>query len=106
MKRTSNLRIRGLTPIIAPNDLKQVFPLSERGAEFVTPSREQITDILHQSRSALDGRGRPLLDPRPQSRPRLCRASGELARETVGRSCCWSCGSILKNRAPPSAGKG
>ncbi|MBE0596734.1 MAG: 3-deoxy-7-phosphoheptulonate synthase [Desulfuromonadales bacterium] len=49
MKRTSNLRIRGLTPIIAPADLKQVFPLSVPGAEFVTAAREQITAILqHQ----------------------------------------------------------
>jgi 3-deoxy-7-phosphoheptulonate synthase len=47
MKRTSNLRIRGLTPIIAPADLKQVFPLYERGAEFVTHSREQISNILN-----------------------------------------------------------
>jgi 3-deoxy-7-phosphoheptulonate synthase len=47
MKRTSNLRIRGLTPIIAPADLKQVFPLSVQGADFVTRAREQITDILN-----------------------------------------------------------
>jgi 3-deoxy-7-phosphoheptulonate synthase len=47
MKRTSNLRIRGLTPIIAPADLKQVFPLSERAAEVVTSSREHIQNILH-----------------------------------------------------------
>jgi 3-deoxy-7-phosphoheptulonate synthase len=46
MKRTSNLRIRGLTPIIAPADLKQVFPQSVRGAEVVTQSREEITNIL------------------------------------------------------------
>jgi len=47
MIRTSNLRVRGLTPIIAPTDLKQVFPLSERGATFVTQAREQICAILH-----------------------------------------------------------
>jgi 3-deoxy-7-phosphoheptulonate synthase len=47
MIRTSNLRVRGLTPIIAPNDLKQVFPLSGRGAEFVTHSRESVCSILH-----------------------------------------------------------
>ncbi|MHB1399475.1 MAG: 3-deoxy-7-phosphoheptulonate synthase [Trichloromonadaceae bacterium] len=46
MKRTSNLRIRGLTPLIAPTDLKQVFPLSEPGAEFVTEAREQVKSIL------------------------------------------------------------
>jgi len=47
MIRTSNLRVRSLTPIIAPNDLKQVFPLSERGAAFVTEARDSITNILH-----------------------------------------------------------
>lgn len=48
MKRTTNLNIRSLTPIIAPTDLKQVFPLSEKDAEFVTRSRQQIKDILHR----------------------------------------------------------
>jgi 3-deoxy-7-phosphoheptulonate synthase len=48
MKRTSNLRIRGLTPIIAPADLKQVFPLSEKAAEFVTGRRQQVVDILNR----------------------------------------------------------
>ncbi len=47
MKRTNNLRIRGLTPIIAPTDLKQVFPLSEQGAEFVTEARQQVANILN-----------------------------------------------------------
>jgi len=47
MKRTSNLRIRRLAPIIAPADLKQVFPLSEQSAEFVSRAREQITNILN-----------------------------------------------------------
>jgi 3-deoxy-7-phosphoheptulonate synthase len=48
MKRTTNLHIRSLTPIIAPADLKQVFPLSEKAADFVTRSRQQIKDILHR----------------------------------------------------------
>ncbi|WP_432821711.1 3-deoxy-7-phosphoheptulonate synthase [Trichloromonas sp.] len=47
MKRTSNLRIRRLTPIIAPADLKQVFPLTENGADIVSRAREQITNILN-----------------------------------------------------------
>jgi len=47
MKRTSNLRIRGLHPIIAPADLKQVFPISEKSSEFVVHAREQVTNILH-----------------------------------------------------------
>ncbi len=47
MKRTSNLRIRGLSPLIAPNDLKAVFPLSAPNADFVTRSRQQIQDIIH-----------------------------------------------------------
>ena len=47
MKRTTNLNVRSMTPIIAPADLKQVFPLSERAAEFVTQSRQQVKDIIH-----------------------------------------------------------
>ncbi len=47
MKRTTNLNVRSMTPIIAPTDLKQVFPLSERAAEFVTEVRQQIKDIIH-----------------------------------------------------------
>lgn len=46
MIRTNNLKISGLTPLIAPADLKQVFPLSDTTAEFVTRSRQQIRDIL------------------------------------------------------------
>ncbi len=48
MIRTTNLNIRALTPIIAPTDLKQVFPLSEEAAEFVLSSRQTIRDILNQ----------------------------------------------------------
>ncbi len=48
MKRTNNLRIRGLTPVIAPADLKQVFPLSESGAENVYNARQAVVDILHR----------------------------------------------------------
>jgi len=44
--RTNNLKVSGLTPIIAPAGLKQVFPLSDEAAEFVTDSREAIKNIL------------------------------------------------------------
>ncbi|PLX72612.1 MAG: 3-deoxy-7-phosphoheptulonate synthase [Desulfuromonas sp.] len=47
MVRTNNLNISGLTPIIAPADLKQVFPMSAQNAELVSSSRQQIQDILH-----------------------------------------------------------
>ena len=46
MIRTNNLNVSGLTPIIAPADLKQVFPLAESTAGFVADSRQQIKDIL------------------------------------------------------------
>jgi 3-deoxy-7-phosphoheptulonate synthase len=46
MVRTNNLNVSGLTPLIAPADLKQVLPLSEAAAEFVANSRQQIEDIL------------------------------------------------------------
>jgi 3-deoxy-7-phosphoheptulonate synthase len=46
MIKTNNLKISGITPIIAPGDLRQVFPLSEKNREFVQKSREQIKSIL------------------------------------------------------------
>ena len=45
--RTSNLYVSKLTPIIAPADLVQVFPLSDECAEFVSNARRQIKDILY-----------------------------------------------------------
>jgi 3-deoxy-7-phosphoheptulonate synthase len=48
MKRTTNLNVRSLTPIIAPAGLKQVFPMSGQAAEFVTHARQQVKDILHR----------------------------------------------------------
>jgi 3-deoxy-7-phosphoheptulonate synthase len=46
MIRTSNLKIKSITPIIAPSDLRQVFPLSPEGSSFVSDSREQIKNII------------------------------------------------------------
>ena len=46
MGRTNNLNVSGLTPLIAPADLKQVLPLSEEDAEFVAKARTQVQDIL------------------------------------------------------------
>jgi 3-deoxy-7-phosphoheptulonate synthase len=47
MMRTSNLKIKSITPIIAPADLRQVFPISAPGSEFVAASRDQIKNILN-----------------------------------------------------------
>lgn len=44
--KTNNLKIKSITPIIAPTDLRQVFPLSEEASEFVTASRAAIKNIL------------------------------------------------------------
>src|SRR5664279_5397690 len=47
MMKTSNLKIKSITPIIAPADLRQVFPLTAPGSEFVAASRDQIKNILN-----------------------------------------------------------
>ncbi|WP_321530731.1 3-deoxy-7-phosphoheptulonate synthase [uncultured Desulfuromonas sp.] len=47
MYRTNNLNIKGITEVIAPSELRQVFPLSEQSAAFVTRARNEIQDILH-----------------------------------------------------------
>ncbi|GAB4275283.1 MAG: 3-deoxy-7-phosphoheptulonate synthase [Deferrisomatales bacterium] len=46
MPITEDLRVRALSPIVAPEDLKRVFPLTEEAAEFVASARRQILDIL------------------------------------------------------------
>jgi 3-deoxy-7-phosphoheptulonate synthase len=48
MIKTNNLKITGITPIIAPADLRQVFPLSDKDREFVINSRQRIKDILQR----------------------------------------------------------
>ena len=44
--KTNNLKIKSITPIIAPTDLRQVFPQSEEASEFVSASRTHIKNIL------------------------------------------------------------
>lgn len=46
MIRTNNLKISSITPIIAPSDLRQVFPLSDQAGQFVSDSRSHIKNIL------------------------------------------------------------
>lgn len=44
---TNNLNVFEVTPVISPHHLKQVFPLSPEGSEFVNDSRSAIKNILH-----------------------------------------------------------
>ena len=46
MIKTNNLKIRSITPIIAPTDLRQVFPVSDEAADFVNMSRLHLKNIL------------------------------------------------------------
>ena len=46
MVKTNNLKIKSITPIIAPTDLRQVFPLSDEASEVVSTSRGHIKNIL------------------------------------------------------------
>lgn len=48
MIKTNNLKITAITPIIAPAELRQVFPLSDQDREFVNTSRERIKEIIHR----------------------------------------------------------
>ncbi len=47
MVQTNNLNVLDVTPIIAPQDLKQVFPLPLSKASFVNESRNTIKAILN-----------------------------------------------------------
>lgn len=46
MIRTNNLKVKSITPIIAPTDLRQVFPMSEQSGACVSYSRATINKIL------------------------------------------------------------
>ena len=46
MIKTNNLKIKSITPIIAPTDLRQVFPLSAASSACVSSSRAAIIRIL------------------------------------------------------------
>lgn len=46
MIKTNNLKIKSITPIIAPTDLRQVFPVSAESGACVSSSRESINRIL------------------------------------------------------------
>ncbi len=46
MVQTNNINVLEVTPIIAPQDMKQVFPLSLDDASFVNKSRNTIKSIL------------------------------------------------------------
>jgi 3-deoxy-7-phosphoheptulonate synthase len=46
MIKTNNLNVSGITPVIAPAELRQVFPLSAKDRDFVSRSRGQIKEIL------------------------------------------------------------
>ena len=46
MQRTDNLNIKRIKPIAPPKHMKQIFPLSEKIADFVLSSRRQVKDIL------------------------------------------------------------
>ncbi len=48
MIKTNNLKITAITPVIAPAELRQVFPISDRDREFVQNSREQVKRILRR----------------------------------------------------------
>lgn len=48
MVQTNNVNVREVTPIIAPADLKQVFPLTAEGAINVSDWREQIKNIMRR----------------------------------------------------------
>jgi len=46
MVKTNNLKVKSITPIIAPTDLRQVFPISEQSSACVSESRAAISKIL------------------------------------------------------------
>ena len=53
MKTTTDLRVRELSPLISPEDLKDELPISPEAAETVVEGRENIENILSKKDSRM-----------------------------------------------------
>jgi 3-deoxy-7-phosphoheptulonate synthase len=81
MVRTNNLKVTSVSPIISPEELKQVFPVSEKSAEFVTRSRTEIQDILWNRDPRLMAVVGPCSIHDPEAAIDYARRLGELSKE-------------------------
>jgi 3-deoxy-7-phosphoheptulonate synthase len=53
MRQTEDLHVKNLHPIIAPEDLKQVFPATQKSMDVVTKSRNRVTEIINRRDKSL-----------------------------------------------------
>jgi len=81
MVQTNNLNVHEVTPIIAPADLKQVFPLTLENARKVANNREKIKQILHGKDSRLMVVVGPCSIHQPKSALEYARRLATLAKE-------------------------
>lgn len=81
MVQTNNLNVHEVTPIIAPADLKQVFPLTMENARRVADNREKIKNILHGKDSRLMVVVGPCSIHQPKSALEYARRLAVLAKE-------------------------
>jgi 3-deoxy-7-phosphoheptulonate synthase len=84
MIKTNNLKIKSITPIIAPTDLRQVFPLSAESGACVSASREAINRILRGEDRRLMVVVGPCSIHDPKGALEYAGRLAELAREVSG----------------------
>ncbi|TLN24467.1 3-deoxy-7-phosphoheptulonate synthase [bacterium] len=53
MRPTEDVNVKSITPIIAPEDLKQVFPTPDGGFERVSAARRKINAVIHGEDSTI-----------------------------------------------------
>lgn len=85
MRPTEDLNVKSLTPIIAPEDLKQVFPASQRSFELVARSRGLLVDALYGRYSGLVGLVGPCSIHDPVACMDYARRLAALSREVADR---------------------
>ena len=83
--RTDNLNVLSLTPLIAPAELRQVFPLTAETAEFVTASRSTVKAILRGEDRRLMAVVGPCSIHDPEAALEYARRLAGLAREVEDR---------------------
>jgi len=102
--QTADLRIRAIKPLLAPAILEEEIPLDDVRAALVARTRREVGAIVTGTDDRLlvvVGRA-PSTIPSPRSTTPIASLRSPPATRPT---CCWSCASTLKNRAPSSAGK-
>ena len=104
-ERLQNINVLSSEILPTPEEIKQALPLPAASEEFVYRSRGAVRRILDREDPRLFVVVGPCSIHDIGGRPGLCTAPEGARGRVVRTRCYWSCASISRSRAPPSAGR-